>query len=807
MSLKKLKKSLKLVTNKYSRAKCKYIKYYENLPIDEKAILFESQNATKADGNILYMMKYITSNEQYKDFKFYISSWGRYVNQITQILEREGIENVKVVIYSSDEYVRLLASAKYILIDSNLPGYYYKKDGQKLLDTWHGTPLKALGKSIRNAVNYGAVIKDFCNSDILLYPNEYTKDIMIRDFMLENIASGSYVLGGYPRNEAFFNETDRTLLREEYGLEGKRVYAYMPTWRGTSTNVGGSKDDAFLMYYLYEIDKRMTDDEIMYINLHPMAEHSKNGINVEPLKHIKKFPKEYETYRFLNICDVLLTDYSSVFFDFSITHKKVVLFPYDREEYYDSRGAYMSLDELPFPKVYNVDDLMAELRSERNYDDKEFINEFAPYENPNASQKLCDLFILGKDTGLEPHKIPHNGKENVLIFGGALKNNGITTSLRNLLNTIDLDKRNYYFTFSYKAVKNNVEQLFLMNPEAKFFPFVDHVFNLTIFDHIVHNLFKNGILKTKLYLKLQKKRLEQNFERAFGRVKFDHVIQFSGYGNESILQFSVPDCNTGIYVHNDMVNEINMRGNQRKDVLKYAYNTYDHILTVTDDLIEPTAQIAGSKKNFSTVRNTIDYQSIIEKSKLEIEFDVNTQCSVEKEYFDEVISSDIPKFINVGRYSVEKGHERLVDAFAKFISEGNDAYLIIMGGNSLDDGYNKLIEKVYNMGLSEKVILLLSLSNPYPIIKACDYFILSSFYEGFGLVLAEADILGLPIVSTDIVGPRLFMQEQGGTLVENSDNGVYQGLKMLYNNEIKHLNVDFESYNQKCVDEFEQIFK
>lgn len=130
-----------------------------------------------------------------------------------------------------------------------------------------------------------------------------------------------------------------------------------------------------------------------------------------------------------------------------------------------------------------------------------------------------------------------------------------------------------------------------------------------------------------------------------------------------------------------------------------------------------------------------------------------------------------------------------------------------MGGNSRAKKYEELIEKVNGMGLSENVILLLSVSNPYPIIKACDGFILSSLYEGFGLVLAEADILGLPIVSTDITGPRTFMHKYGGTLIENSDDGVYNGLQMLYSGEVKPLNVDYEAYNQECVAEFEKLFE
>ena len=790
----------------YWVAKNKYITYYDRLPIDEKVILLESQSATKISGNLFYILKYLLTDEKYAGYTVYLSSWGRYVNSITAILEHYGIENVNIVVYASDDYMRLLASAKYLINDATFPNYWIKKEGQVYINTWHGTPLKAMGRKVHNDVFFGNVQKNLVNADYLLYPNIFTKDVMIRDYMLENISSNSYILGGYPRNTVFFDRNAESRIREELEITDKKIYAYMPTWRGTVDKVGVSKNDAYLMYYLCELDKRLTDDEIFYINIHPMAMHAKNTAEVSKLKHIKNFPAEYETYDFLNIADVLVTDYSSVFFDYACTRKKVVLFPYDKDEYLCDRGMYMDMDDLPFPQVFDLDALVNELRSEKNYDDAEFVKTFCTWDNIDATAQLCDRTILGIDTGLTVAPVPDNGKENVLIYAGDLAKNGITTSLRSLTNEIDLNKRNYYISFIQGKAKKNADQLATFNPKVNFFAVSDY-FNLSFKDKAIRKLFNLGIIKAKTYMKHAKTRVQQNFIRAYGQSKFDTVIQFCGYERDLILLYSRFDGNNAIWVHNDMVAEMKLKSNQRKDILKYAYNNYDKVVAVTDDIVASTQKLAGTNKKIDIVKNTIDYKTILANSEQPIALDPTTKCSVEPEKFYEIMQSDAKKFINIGRYSPEKGHDRLIDAFYKLWQKDNSIYLIIIGGNSRANKYEELIEKVNEMGLSENVILLLSVSNPYPIIKACNGFILSSLYEGFGLVLAEANILGLPIVSTDITGPRTFMNKYGGTLIEDSEDGVYKGLEMLYNNEIKPINVDYEAYNQECVAEFEKLFE
>ena len=119
----------------------------------------------------------------------------------------------------------------------------------------------------------------------------------------------------------------------------------------------------------------------------------------------------------------------------------------------------------------------------------------------------------------------------------------------------------------------------------------------------------------------------------------------------------------------------------------------------------------------------------------------------------------------------------------------------------------ELFDYIKKLNCRYNVILIRNIDNPFPILKKCDLFILSSFYEALGLVLLEANTLGIPCFSTDVKGPSSFMKEVNGTLVENSEEGILKGMKMFLQGKIKKLNFDAEQYNKKVKKEYEEIFK
>ena len=801
--MKFIKKVCNKLKNKYYRARLHYLNYYRKLPIDEKLILLESQNGNTINGNIFYILKELTNNEKYKEYKIKLVVANSKCNSTSKFLSAQGISGYEIVTLATKPFFKILASAKYLITDMSMTPNYIKKDGQVLINTWHGTPLKTLGKKVRNEPHaIGNVQKNFIQADFLLYPNEFMKQHMIEDYMLENLSDAKVLLSGYPRNTIFFDKNYQKEVRSELNLDDKQIIVYMPTWRGSVSNVEKEISNTYISYYLLEIDSLLTDDQVMFVNLHPFVS---SAINYKLFRHIKPFPKRFETYQFLSIADCLITDYSSVFFDFANTRRKIILFTYDEEKYLADRGMYLKISDLPFPSVKSVDELIREINTPIAYDDSEFIEKFCKYESKNATKYLLERTILGHKTPIVEEEIAKNGKENVLIYVGNLAKNGITSSVKNLLSSIDLNKYNYYITFMTKNVSKYKDILFELPPAVKYIPMPSGT-NGTLKDKIFNFLFNKGIIKAKLYMKLENSTLRDEIKRLYGSIKFSTVIQFNGYEKRNILLFSLFDSNTVIYVHSDMIQEVKVRKNQRSDVLKYAYSNYDKIACVTRGMIHSTLQFADSIERIHIANNIINYKDVIDKSKQDIAIDPDTELNVEYETLVSVLEDKkSKKFITIGRFSKEKGHDRLINAFNRFYIKNKNSYLIIIGGHGNE--FNNINQKISQLESRDNIILIKSISNPYTILNKCDYFVLPSLYEGFGLVLAEADILGKPLVSTDIEGPRDFILNNKGILVENSEEGIYKGLKMLYKDKISPMNVDYKVYNEGAIEQFEELLK
>ena len=389
-----LLKIKRMITAKPPKLKFFYAFFYKHFKIVSNTILVESFHGSNISDSSLALVREI--------FKSYPGKYKIYYGSIDKKLHQKFIEDigldVELVDVNSYYYTKILATSEYLINNSSFPVYFVKRDEQKYIQTWHGTPLKTLGKDMRLGIeSMYNVQHNFLQADFITFPNDFTRDVMMDCYNLNPLYTGKVVMAGYPRNEIFFDAQSGKDLKKKLGLEGKTVYGYMPTWRGKSNaDISTEIYEKNVAQIFQKLDKELNDNQVFFVNFHPIL---KNAISLDDYKHIKPFPQGVDNYSFLNCCDALITDYSSVFFDYSLTKKPIILFMYDYDEYMHDRGMYMDVATLPFRKIYDVDEFAKTLADESfmgdSYDNTEYFEKFFKYDSPDVSKKLLKLLFTG----------------------------------------------------------------------------------------------------------------------------------------------------------------------------------------------------------------------------------------------------------------------------------------------------------------------------------------------------------------------------------------------------------------------------
>lgn len=410
-----IKKANRILKRLSGSVRQDYLKF-SSLPIDDNLVLLEGGQGTNINGNMFAMLKQINENPRWKNYKTAFVVTNDTKKAARERMNFYGFSNVIICERDSREYCKLLATAKYIMTDNSFPPYFSKREGQIFLNTWHGTPLKTLGMSDKSFKGSTANIqKNYLMCDYALFPNEFTKNVFMQDYSLDGIFTGRSLLAAYPRNYIFYNAQQGRLLKNKLGLDGMTVFAYMPTWRGTGRKANTKKQITDTVNILKEFDSKLSDDQVILVNLHFLLA---SEIDCSVFKHIRYFDTQYDTYEVLNACDGLITDYSSVFFDFAITGKKIILYAYDEEEYFNTRGMYISLDELPFSITHTVSETVEQMRCASD-DYSDFIKQYCPNGSYSQCEDIFDMMVSGgsEKFDLVSH---HAAKDLCLLYAGNL---------------------------------------------------------------------------------------------------------------------------------------------------------------------------------------------------------------------------------------------------------------------------------------------------------------------------------------------------------------------------------------------------
>lgn len=337
----------------------RYAEYLTGSPVEKNTILFESFHGKEISDSPLAMARALLDMPEAKDLRIYFST--NDADRDTEVLKTllPGAEAVHI---HSEDYARLLATAGILVNNSSFPSYYMRREGQIYLQTWHGTPWKTLGKSMKNIETMHNSQHNFLQASHLLFPNDFTRETIMRDYVLEKLFTGKVITHGYPRNAVFCDKAEAERVKRLCGNEGISTLAYMPTWRGADNrNIQTDDYCAEMQELLAELDTALGDGQKLYVNLHPIVQR---GVDVSGFRHIASFPQDIDKYSFINSMDALITDYSSIMFDYSITGKPVILFTYDYDNYVSERGVYFGIEELPFLRTDTAEELIELLRTE-----------------------------------------------------------------------------------------------------------------------------------------------------------------------------------------------------------------------------------------------------------------------------------------------------------------------------------------------------------------------------------------------------------------------------------------------------------
>ncbi|MFC5503073.1 CDP-glycerol glycerophosphotransferase family protein [Lysinimonas soli] len=740
---------------------------------------------------------------------------------------------VRFVQHRSSAYFRALSRAHYLINNATFPLEFQKREGQVYLNTWHGTPLKLMGYDMPNgAVASANTLRNFVAADLLLSQNSFmTERMYLGAYKLAGAFRGRILELGYPRvDRQTLDDAQRAAALARLSEAGvpigeQRLVLYAPTWTGDDFS---SPDDeaSALVATVSQLQERLGSGYRVLLKTHQAVHHfARRDADARRVL----VPNDIPTNVMLGLTDTLITDFSSIFFDFLALDRPIAFYVPPSSEYLTQRGAYLPADQLPGPTVRDVDALAEVIRSatppaiaQRRLEWRDrFIG---PLGGPTgdalggASERVIDVLFRGAPV-VEPSREviatdDADRKRTMLIYLGGMRSNGITSSALNLLRAIDHDIFDVSILIARPRGRQQRANQALIDPRVRQFHRAGGMngTKLRVFLLKVHERLRPSAPTSAWESRLWR----DEWLRLFGDCRFDDVIDFSGYGRFwSQLLLHSPQARRSIWLHNDLAAEVTREvwGRQRMrrslPAVFALYPRFDELVSVSPSLAEVnrtrlSALSGADPAAFVSARNLVDVDRVTEGAGHPV-LDLEEVADADETpaWVDALAADDGTRwFVTVGRLSPEKNQTRLIAAFAQLHASRPSARLLIVGDGPLRA---QLDQEVTARGLDGVVFLTGALSNPFAVMAAADCFVLSSNYEGQPMVLLEAAVVGLPIVTVDFGSVRDALPPEAMRVVEQSEAGLAAGMAAYLDGAVPPARFDGAAYNRRATREFERV--
>ena len=756
---------VKYEANPDTKASMEYCEYLETHPICEGTILYESFHGVSIGCNPYAIFRYIVDQPEFSGWKHI---W--VIDDLSKIpQDYAGRENVFFIPRNSDAYRRYLATAEYLINNTSFPYWFARRDGQKYLNTWHGTPLKGLGRDVKNEpMSHGNITRNFLHATHLLSPNLHTSDVMMKRFDVAGIYAGKFAETGYPRIDQVVNQDDRRKqhILQALGLEtDKPIVLYAPTWRGT---VGNSQTD--LKRLVADLTAMASDNYQLVFRGHYFEEAALNGLDLP----ITIAPQRLDSCDLISVVDVLVTDYSSIFFDFLPAGRPIVYYAYDLEEYSTGRILYFEMTELPGTLCTGIDEvrnaivegLGKSVKTETAW--QQAMVRFCPFEDGNATRRTVEFLFFGSNECVVDRY--DDTRKSIIMYNGMFPINGITSSYLNLLSSLEGEDIQISTLFDPAKIRIDPARIQKFNSMPKSVKCIAQIGRMVMNPEeiwITGRLSAGRIPESLEMWDVYLQAYRREYLRTLGDIKHDTFVNFEGYN--SLVTHIAATAPTGVrkvaYLHNDMIGERDVKLPYLQRIFR-LYNQYDCLVSVSHAVCEVNREklcreFDIDEEKFVFCDNTIDATNIISRAQEPLDDEL-------KPWF-----GGGNTFICLARMSPEKGQAKLLRAFSGVLKQRPDAKLVVLGDGPLRQDLNLLVDELDIRG---NVNLAGLRMNPFPALKASDCLVLPSDHEGQGLVLVEAMVLGKPIIATDIVTSRDVLSDEYGEIVENSEVGLQTGM-------------------------------
>lgn len=297
---------------------------------DGSLIIFNSYGGQRFDDSPKVIYDLIIEDDRFKKYKLV---WA-FTNPEKYNISQGRIVKVDTLRY----YITLLRARIWITNTAMNRGLDFTGINSFIFNTWHGTPIKMLGADMRESKNAFVPKSKNKLADILLAQGEYDKAIYSKCF---NLPQKNIRILGLPRNDELSNNNgkDRVAnIKKKLGLPNKKIILYAPTFREYE------KDGVNCVMSLpidFEKWERILGEE--YILLLRAHHEVVKVMNIKENAFIKNVSSYSDLNELMMVSDILISDYSSIFFDYSILGKPMFSFSYDYDKYNEERGLYFDI--------------------------------------------------------------------------------------------------------------------------------------------------------------------------------------------------------------------------------------------------------------------------------------------------------------------------------------------------------------------------------------------------------------------------------------------------------------------------------